>query len=487
MSSNEERAAREVGDDMALRWGLQQALGEDRPGGQDTYSTFNYDRNPDIDDYYASFLRSRYGGPVVTIPAETAWRDPPDIEDEQDTDSETDTPFESELASLVNDHRLWNYGKRADTLAGIGEFGVLVLELDDIDGPDGFKQPADNASELTGLRPFSQKSVESLATGGPGSGRWGEPVGYRLDLSDEDDTEDETPAAIFSDESGDATGPDEMWVHHSRVIHIPSDGLLDDEVRGQPRQEGCWNTLTDIEKTMGSAAELAYRASAWGLALNVAKDFNVQDGGDDLRENVRRWYHGLEPILRTQGMEDIQNLGGADIDPAPIVDPNIEALAARTGIPQKVLKGNESGEVAGSQDLREFYGKIQERREQFVTPHIVRALVQRLIDLGVLDAPSGGDFAVEWSPLAQEDEQEQSEIQYNRARSANQLQTVMPSMDSADWKVWMEDGEFPDDMGEPGIEPMNPAEDAGAPPVDMADAPQQPALPDGGNEESDGE
>lgn len=443
---------------MALRWSLLQALGEERNNGQDTYDVFNYDRNPDIEDYYASFLRSRYGGPVVEVPAETAWRDPPEITDDAETDAETDTEFEQALAELVSAHRLWNYGKRADVLAGIGEYGVLVLELDDINGPDGFQKKASSASNLTGLRPFSQQSIEDIDTGNPGSGRWGEPVSYTLDLEDEDDT------GVLVD---DNTGPSQMEVHHTRVIHVPSDGLLDDEVRGQPRQEGVWNTLTDIEKTLGSAAEVAYRASAWGLSINIDKDATL-DNPEEFREHTQRWYHGLEPMLRLQGAE-AESLGGEDIDPAPIVDPNIEALAARTGIPQKVLRGNESGEVAGSQDLQEFYGKIQERREQFVTPMIVRALIDRLVELGVLPSAAGGGYEVDWPALAEQDEEQEATIQKNRSQVARNLKPIISSYDDADWKQVVEEGEFPDIEEPDGSGPATQINDGGYSIVDRAE------------------
>lgn len=457
-------------EDMAYRWGLAQALGETRGDSLNTYEVFNWDEEPSIDDYYASFLRSRYGGPVVEIPAQTSWRDSPEVSDDSDDGTTDETVFESELATLVDATRLWNYGKRIDVLAGIGEFGILVLELDDIDGPEGFDTEATSATTLTGLRPFSEKSIETVETGNPGSGRWGEPVRYELDL-DEDDT---SPFDDIED-----SGPSELWVHHSRVIHVPSDGLLDDEVRGRPRQEGVWNTLTDIEKTMGSSAELAYRATAWGLAINIAKDFNLEDGGDDLREQLMRWYNGLEPILRTQGAESIQNLGGEDIDPSPIINPNLEALAAQTGIPQKVLKGNESGEVAGSQDLQSFYGTIQERREQFVTPVIVRQLVQRLIDLGVIPSPTGGGFSVSWPALAEQDEQTEATIQLDRAKTAKTLAPFIPGYGGEEWREYAETGEFPD--VDTSVE-----DSTGIEPMDMTEERQRimngDLVPDGGGE-----
>lgn len=447
--------------DMSLRWQLAQQMGQNGIGGDlDLYEVFNWPDDPSVEDYYSLFLRNGYANAVISAPVDATWRDSPTVSD--DNEDTEDSAFEQSVQSLDEAQSLWHYCKRADLLAGIGEYGVLVLELDDIEDVDDFDSEVQSASELTGLRPFSQASVEDIELGGPASGRWGKPLRYKLDLSDEDDVTT-------------TTGPDEMWVHHSRLIHIPSDGLLDDEIRGTPRAEAVLNNLIDIQKTRGSAAEVSYRASAWGLNVNIDKDFNVSDGGDQMKEHLERWYYGLEPMLRTQGA-DVQSLGGEDIDPGPVIDVNVEEISATTGIPQSVLKGNETGERATTQDLKEWYGKVMERRTQFVTPKIVRALLNRLLGFGILDEPVGS-YDVEWEPLDEPSEKEIAETQNTRADSAQKLSTVIPEFTGEDWKQFIEDGELPDvaDVDISELEDMD---------VSMPDV-SQPAIADGGSEDGE--
>ena len=452
MTEHEELTASEL-DDKSLRYMLAQHLGHQVGEDSDYYDTFNWDANPGVDDYYQLYLRNPFARAITDIPVNTAWRDDPIIADDDEAGPDDSTEFEADVSGLVDTRDIWHYCMRADKLAGIGEYGILVLELDDISGPEGFDTEAEAAKKVTGLRPFSQANVIKLETGKPGTGRWGKPLRYKLDLSDDEEGDD------------DSTDDNTLWVHYSRVIHIPSEGLLDDEIRGTPRQEPVYNNLTDIQKTMGSAAELAYRASAWGLNVNVDKDFKLEDGGDALREQLDRWYYGLEPMLRTQGAE-VNNLGGEDIDPSPVIDVNVEAISAQTGIPQSVLKGNETGERSTTQDLKEWYGKIQERRQQFTTPRIVRKLLDTLVDLGVLSEPSGEGYGVEWPPLAETSEKEISEIQSNRATVVQKASAAMPAFGSEEWRAYLEDGdlpELPDDM--PEIEPM----DADRPPEAQPD------------------
>lgn len=476
--------------DMAMRQVLANQLGEniDAEGVPDYYDVFDWDPNPTATDYYAMALRNPYAFAVTFLPSMTSWRDAPQVVDDAEGD-DGQTEFEDDLETIVREQDLWHYAARADMLAGIGTFGLLVLEFDDVeqgqvgDGEqsDGFASEVDNPQSLQGLKPFSRESVEDVRLGGPGSGRWGKPLEYQLDLGDENDEE-------FGIER---KGPDTMWVHHSRVVHIHSDQLLDDDIRGIPRQQPVYNNIVDIEKTLGSAGELAYRASAWGININIDKDFDVDEGGEQLREHLARWQSGLENVLRTHGADQVKSLGGEDIDPSLVTDPNIEAISAQTGIPQSVLKGNETGERATTQDLKEWYGKIQERRQQFVTPTIVREVIDRLIKFGLLPAPQKGPaaYSIEWPPLAEMSEKDVADIQKTRAQMLKEWTGGMPDdfLSRKQQRDFLEDGTLPSEM----VEIEETFVDEGSSEVQaqfeaLQDRVSSPALADGGtNEEGD--
>ena len=438
--------------DMAMRQLLQDQLGAniDAKGINDYYDVFDWDPNPSSADYYAMALRNPYAFAVTFLPSMTTWRDPPRIVDDAETDT-GQTDFEDDVEELVREHDLWSYANRADMLAGIGTFGILVLEFDDVDQNavgdggkrEGFGAEVENPEQLQGLRPYSRQSITDIALGGPGSGRWGKPIRYQIDLGDENDEE-------FGIEQ---SGPDTMWVHHSRVIHIHSDQLLDDEIRGIPRQQPVYNNLVDIEKTLGSAGTLAYRASAWGININISKDYSLDDGASDkLQEHLSRWQSGLENVLRTHGADDVKSLGGEDIDPGPVIDPNVEAISAQTGIPQSVLKGNETGERSTTQDLKEWYGKMGERRREFATPTIVRALLGRLVEYGIVSTPRGGpeSYSVEWTPLHELSQSDQADIQHTRAQALNEWTGGMPEamLTREQQAEYIEDGVLPSEFDE---------------------------------------
>jgi len=120
-------------------------------------------------------------------------------------------------------------------------------------------------------------------------------------------------------------------------------------------------------------------------------------------------------------------------------------VAMQTGIPKNELTGNRQGEVSGSEeDKKSYFGMISERREQYATPHLVRSLVDRLRDLGILPEPSSGSYEVKWPDLHELSEKDEAEIQAKRAQAAKQLQSVIPGRSGADWEAYVEEGEFPE-------------------------------------------
>jgi hypothetical protein len=154
-----------------------------------------------------------------------------------------------------------------------------------------------------------------------------------------------------------------------------------------------------------------------------------------------------------------------------------------------VLKGNETGERATTQDLKEWYGKIQERREEFVTPTIVRELIDRLIKYDILPTPSDGPaaYSVEWSPLAELAESDVADIQMTRAEMLNEWTGGNPDdyFTREQQRKIVEDGVFPSEMEEieETLVDENDGDVQGQFETIQADAP--PALPDGGEEGGD--
>jgi hypothetical protein len=431
-----------------LRWSLANELGDSGFGDtRDYYDTFGWPKRGnnadwDADNYYALYLRNAYAYAVVAQKPKTTWKHEPEVRDrvDQEEDAQRDpTEFERTITKLDREHDLWHYAHRVDRMAGIGRHGLLVIDYADTDGPEDFADEftgVENASGLdmvNGYRVYPEPMIEDIDWGAPGTDRWGKPVEYQIDLGDDAD-------AGTQDDDGTLT------VHHSRVVDVPARVLDDDETRARPRQEPVLNNILDIEKALGSTAELSYRAADYGINVNLDPE-KVDTGGDALdmmEEDLQDWYHGLQPFLRTTGAE-VNRLGGEVKDPTGIVDNNVRAIATQTGIPQRVLEGASLGELASAEkDDEQYLGMIAERQHQYAGPYIARAIIQHHLDDGVLPDFEGNWFDFIWPDLSEMSEQEEAEVMSARSDIVRNLQTAVPGLNGERAEEFVESGEFPE-------------------------------------------
>lgn len=397
-----------------LRNAIQAWLGASLYDDRELYETFDWPKDVDDERYYATYTRHPFAKPVVDRPAFTSWRDEPDIVDPE-ADDESD--FEAKMRQANRAHDVWSYAERLDRLAGIGRYGVMVFVTSDVDGPETLATPLEASAGGEGLdfvqqiKVFSEVSVDSIEWGDASDaaeGRWGKPVAYHIDFSPEAST----------DKTG--TEDDAVYeVHHSRTVAAPATRKLDDEFFGRPRLEPVFNVLRDIEKVLGSVAEMAYRGADKGLAIQHDPD-QVNVGSDEFweqhNEEIRDWFQGIKPVFETTG--SVTELGGQIANVSNVFQPQLSALAAATGIPKRVFEGDPAGALASAaEDTQAYFGMIEERRGEYVTPHYARPIVRWYIERGVVSEPDSGTvgqgkflFDVEWDPLRVLSEQEQANV-----------------------------------------------------------------------------
>lgn len=423
--------------EQGLRLGIQAALGDSAFGeNRDRFEVFGWPDDPEEEDYVAMYLRNGYAKTIVDKPAFTTWRDEPRVEDRADRE---ESPFESDITALSRQHNIWAYCQRVDRIAGINNHGLLLLGFDDVVGnKENWQEPLFDSSnsgldDLNSLKPLLQLQIEDIDYGQPGSERWGKPEYYHLDLTEDIDEDSEGEGQIYK-------------VHWSRVIDVPATRPLDDETIARPRFEAVLNNLIDIEKTLGSAAEQSYRGADYGLHINYDPEKVDPSAVEDssVGEEFQNWYHGLQPQFTTVGGE-VNTLGGEMQDPSPIVEENINEIAAETGIPKNELRGNESGTVTGAEeDSKAYFGMIEERRQQYATPHIVRELVDRLIRAGVISQPAGNGYEVNWPDLAELSEEEEAGLESDRADVVAKLSQAGIVLDREQAVDVISEGEYPE-------------------------------------------
>ena len=360
---------------IASRASLASRMGKSFGGKRDLFEALGYPLTLTYDDYYGKYIRGDISARIIDAPVDGSWSLKPEIVE----DSENETAFEKDISELNGKQKLFHYLKRADTLSCIGQYAVLLLGVDDNQEMD---QPLESAKELLYLQPYSECSAEikeyEKDTKNP---RFGLPYMYQLKIQ----------------EPGNINSYQTKRVHHSRVIHI-AQGLLESNAFGLPKLQRVYNRLLSLELIVGGSGEMFWQGAFPGFHFDADPETNMTSTATEMKESIDKYVHGLKRYLTTQGM-DIKTLAPSVADPANHVDVQITMISAATGIPKRILMGSERGELASSQDGKNWNDRLDSRRIDEVEPTIIRPTIDRLIEIGVISPPANGEYNIIWPDL----------------------------------------------------------------------------------------
>jgi len=382
---------------LVSRMNLALSLGMSYNGDRDIYQALGYPLQLKFDDYAARYFRQDIAKAIIDRPVKATWQGPLEL---VESDISADTVFEDTWEELNRTLGIKSRLARLDRLTSIGRYGVLLLGLNDVKNKSTFINPvAPSANKLLYIKPFGEKSaqIKTWITN-PKDPRFGKPELYCIEIADI--------------ASGSSSFVD---VHYTRVLHIIQDPLESD-VYGTPVLESVFNRLMDLEKIVGGDAEMFWRGARPGFEGKVDPEYQMTaQMKEDLKDQISEYENNLRRILINEGVE-LNALAQQIADPTTHVDASLTMISAVTGIPKRVLSGSERGELSSAQDSSEWKDYVQTRREDYAEPILVRVLVDRLIELGILPTPVN-NYDVKWNDLYSLSEKARVEIGKGRANS----------------------------------------------------------------------
>jgi len=406
LSSFAQMGANFASDLMETR-GLSRA-GLQFGGERDIEEALGYTKNPQP-EHFRDFYDSRdIASVIVDRPAHDTWRKRPKVKD----GSEGESDFIKGWQQLVSQHKIFHYLERLDKLSGIGRYGVLLIGFKDENNND-LSQEISNPQGINYLTPFWEEKaeIEKFETE-TGEERFGRPTLYDIDM--EADIEGFQMEEAHED------------VHYSRVIHV-AEGLLDNEVYGEPRLQKVFHRLQDLDKLLGAAPEAYWQQAAKGYHVEEKENANLEDEDfDEITDEVNAFLHGFKRVFTTSGVNLNELAGNTNIDPSNPFDIAISVIAAKTGIPKRILTGSERAELASSQDRKNWFDRVEERQNQFAAPMILEKLIDHLVDYNVLTPPKNGGYEVEWPNLWTPTVSERAEIANKRAQALDKASGGQP-------------------------------------------------------------
>ena len=404
---------------------LSSLAGQHFGGSRDLYQVMGYPRHLLPEDYADVYLRQDIAGRIVDAFPDATWREEPEVNGADD--------FIAAWNALEKKFNFYRTFHRLDRLAGLGHYSVLLLGLD---GGEPMHTPAEGSDyNLIYLQPHSERTAQITHwNDDPTSARYGQPERYLI-----------TSGVNWT---GSGASQRQMNVHHSRVIHV-AERAMEDASIGVPRLERIYNRLMDLDKVMGGNAEMYWQNVAMMMAFIASADVDIEpESAAQMKDQMEEMQNGLRRFLQLQGVE-AKNLapGMQGSSPADTLDWLVKIIAGSEGIPQRILLGNEAGQLASSQDENAWAARIMERREQHVTPNMLDRFVTAGARLGFL--PDGYE-GITWPEADTLGEQGRADIADKKA-SALQKYVMSPGADMvvapAEFAKWLNIDPATMDMG----------------------------------------
>lgn len=367
---------------------LSRALGQTFGGARDLYEVLGYKRNLGVSDFYGKYQRGGVASRVVKAFPQATWRGQPIVRDEAGATADK-SEFVKAFEGLYDRMKLSHYFERVDRLSLIGHYGVLYVGFND----GGLSSdPVEGRADVLYLAPYGEMSAKiNTFDDNPRSPRFGLPRTYTLQGG-----------------AGTSLAGRGIVAHHSRVIHV-AEALDENEVYSVPALEPIFNYLEDLDKVAGGSSEAFWLVANRGLAMIARADAELDDlAREEAKRQAEEYQHQLRRILTLQGM-DVESLGSETPSCKENVDVLISLIAGAKGIPKRILLGSEAGELASSQDETNWNARVEERREQYAGPEIVRPFVGMMIQSGNLPRPRG-QWWVEWTKSDGLSEKDRAEI-----------------------------------------------------------------------------
>ena len=397
-------------------------LGEQYQGDRQLYDALGYTQKLRPQHYIAKYRR----GPgvatgVVDKPVHDSWAGDLKVT-EADASSEEETDFERNVRQfLAGDHTRLSPIARfraADRWARLLEYSLIFIGVQDENVTEGDSESLKN--------PVAEDSISSL-----------DDIQflsvYRQTQVDWDNTElveDPTDPRYRLPEtySVEITDTEAVDIHHSRIIHV-AENPDNDVLRSPSVFQPIYNRLEDIEKLLGGSAEMFWRAAWPGLVLTPPTDadgvpMRFDDDGKSVADQISDYRKNLNRLHKVTG--NLTKLDTTVASPEDQVKVQYEDIAAAIDMPMSIIRGNETGERATSEDLSMYHEYITGRQLEHCESAILRRIIDRFLGWGAIPSTASGDaetnsYVVEWPTKGDMSEKEKAEAAHEWAQAYSKM------------------------------------------------------------------
>ncbi len=362
------------------------------------WQNYGYKEDLEFADFYRLWRRNGIANALITRLIGKSWHDDPELiqGDIEDKDKET-TQWETSVKEFAKKYEMWSAFQEADLYQSVGGFAGLILQV--ADGKP-WNEPLTKSTRdkrlykfipcwKAQLTPTSWEDDQTKLT-------YGDPTMYMFQ-------------EMLVGETGTTGKSRNLEIHPDRIIPFG------DYDTGLSVFEASFNAFVNLEKISGGSGESFLKNASRQLAINFAKEVDlaaiaaahkkpigeIQKIFDQITTNMNL---GMDQSILTQGAE-VTPLVATVPDPEHHYAIALGEACAPFHCPTKIVIGNQAGELASTDDKREWAETCQARRTSRMN-RFIRVAITHLQKFGFIQK---SEFAIKWSNLAEMTDSEKVE------------------------------------------------------------------------------
>lgn len=322
---------------------------------------------------------------VVDIPPDLSWLTSPTIKGNE--------KFNSELKKLIKKTKLWNRTKGLDKRQRVGRYAGMFIEISDNKKPDQPVGSLSGIANIRNLKPMYEGQLHVLNT-------------------EQDVTKDNYAQPImyeFRNTDSSNKNPDEntsFHIHPDRLI-IAAEGADDGSIYGFSSLENIFNDLMDLRKISGAGGEGFYQNTRSAPVIEIDKDTKAptEPEQEKLTKELDDFLSKYQKKFIARGMKFVYPNIKLD-SPKEFAENSWNNISSGSKISTNILRGVQTGVLAGDKDSKSTMIMIQSRRENFLT-ELVTTIIDWFIFHKVLPF---SDYEIVWDDLTAASEDEKLDI-----------------------------------------------------------------------------
>lgn len=394
-----------------LRREMTNLLGVSHDGKRDLNDIYGYPDTVSIDfqALYQMAKRDGIGNRLTYGTARTCWREGFKVVDDDENEQLKDEIKKLNKAGLINKI------ERADILNRIGSFSVLFVGV-----PDG-RDPNEPLGSVSGdgfksiyFKAFAYDGIEISGTvQDPKDPRFGLPEFYTVQKQSRGDANKDVSVSS-------------MVVHWTRIIHM-SEGALDSDIEGMGFLEPIYNRLLDINKTTGGASEAYFRNAKGKIAYEVNPEYAGiadEDARNAMDEGAKKYTNEFQDHTFAAGAT-VKALVTPHYTPKDTVMTALWAVSGYSGYPIRILTGEGSGQLAGSEDQLALNAIISDRQNIVCSSWVIR-LFEMLSMAGMMEW--NDDWTVDFPKQSTTTDQQQGDLDNKKADTLAKISAAKSSI-----------------------------------------------------------